>query len=51
MAGCPYNEYWYFIVPESGGPVLVGYWNQEKDHVTPDWWAEAKTNIEQYHKF
>jgi len=50
-AGCFYNEFWYFISNESSAIVFAGYWNTEKDPVTPDWWADASPNIKQYRLF
>ena len=50
-SGCIYGEYWYFIAYESGETIFVGYWNPRKDPVQPDWWSDAKLNIEQYRAF
>jgi hypothetical protein len=51
LAGCIYNEYWYFVAYESSQVIFLGYWNPQKDPKEPDWWSEAKRNIEQYNKF
>jgi hypothetical protein len=50
-AGCIYNEFWYFISYASGETVFAGYWNPQKDPIVPDWWPDAKRNIEQFRAF
>ncbi len=50
-AGCISNEYWYFVAYELSETIFIGYWNPQKDPKEPDWWFDAKRNIEQYRKF
>jgi hypothetical protein len=50
-SGCIYGEYWYFISNESGETIFAGHWNPQKDPKVPDWWSDAKWNIEQYRTF
>jgi hypothetical protein len=50
-SGCIYGEYWYFISNESGETIFAGYWSPQKDPKVPDWWSDAKWNIEQYRTF
>ena len=50
MAGCIYNEYWYFIF-EGDQPVFVGHWAPDEDPNEPDWWEEARQNEEAYRRW
>jgi hypothetical protein len=51
FSGCISNEYWYFVAHELSETIFIGYWNPQQDSKEPDWWSEAKQNIEQYRKF
>ena len=46
-SGCIYSEYWYFVFEEKQ-PILIGHWAPHEDPQEPDWWNEAKENIEQF---
>ncbi len=50
-AGCIMGEFWYFIVSASGETRFVGNWDPYKEPQVPDWWADAKLNIELYRTF
>jgi len=44
-AGCIHALYWYFRATESG-PELVGTWDPQSEPTPPDWWSEARQNLE-----
>lgn len=44
-AGCISALYWYFRATESG-PELVGSWDPQSEPNAPEWWAEARQNVE-----
>lgn len=46
LAGCIYNEYWYFVC-EQGRPRFIGHW-VFRHEPEPDWWQEAMLNKEHY---
>jgi len=47
-AGCIESEYWYFVADDGAKPVYMGYFAPRKASPEPEWWSEAKQNIEQY---
>jgi hypothetical protein len=47
-AGCIESEYWYFIADDGVKPVYMGYFAPRKASPEPEWWNEAKQNIELY---
>jgi hypothetical protein len=49
-SGCIYNIYWYFVI-EWNRPTFFGQWNPQENPREPDWWNEAKQNIDLYHKW
>lgn len=49
-SGCYMVEFWYFIVSAAGEARFVGYWDPNRD-ARPDWWADARLNIELYRTF
>lgn len=49
-SGCIHNEYWYFVFEENQ-PLFIGHWTRHENLQEPDWWDEAKQNIEQYRKW
>ena len=44
-AGCIYDEFWYFR-GGADGAVFVGAWNPQENPTPPEWWQEARQNIE-----
>lgn len=49
-SGCIHNEYWYFI-SKANQPVFIGHWTRPGGPPEPDWWFEARLNIELYHRW
>lgn len=50
-AGCIFSEFWYFVSDGAGRIRFIGHWDPSLDRNEPDWWANAKLNIELYRTF